>query len=297
MILLSWFDTPLWSHHGSNVTFLSIALAVCCVAIAIWASRTSQNALHQFGKMRSARERHLIYRLSQVTYYAVLSLGIIVAFSTLGFQFSHFTFLMGALGVGLGLGLQGIFNNFFSGIFLLFEHQLKPGDWIEIEGGIAGEIQDFNFRTTTLRSDTGKELFVPNASLIASQITRFRSGESNEICMKIPFFFPFHKGSFTTLAQEVLEKVPSKPLLSTRDRRAKFYFVRSELRGIWAELWVWMGRDEEKQGKEILSESILCMAEIIQERCVNMTCSPLSHTIVGGDELTEHTPLPEEEDC
>lgn len=156
MILLSWFDTPLWSHHGSNVTFLSIALAVCCVAIAIWASRTSQNALHQFGKMRSARERHLIYRLSQVTYYAVLSLGIIVAFSTLGFQFSHFTFLMGALGVGLGLGLQGIFNNFFSGIFLLFEHQLKPGDWIEIEGGIAGEIQDFNFRTTTLRSDTGK---------------------------------------------------------------------------------------------------------------------------------------------
>ena len=110
--------------------------------------------------------------ISTLLHYVVLILGFVFGAVALGFDANRFTLLAGAFGVGIGFGLQSIVNNFISGIILLTEQPVQVGDTIEM-GPIFGEVQRIGIRSSTVRSFQGAEIIVPNADLIAEQVTNW----------------------------------------------------------------------------------------------------------------------------
>jgi len=91
------------------------------------------------------------------------------ALSAAGVQLNKFTVLTGALGVGLGFGLQNVVNNFVSGLILLFERPIHVGDTVDV-GGLVGEVRRIGTRSSTIVTFQGAEVIVPNSNLISNQV-------------------------------------------------------------------------------------------------------------------------------
>ena len=114
----------------------------------------------------------LPYALSRLIKYAIVSVGFFVALLALGVNLNRVTVLGGALGIGVGFGLQNIVNNFVSGLILLFERPVRVGDAVQI-GDVQGEVRRIGIRATTVRAWEGAEVIVPNSQLVAERVTNW----------------------------------------------------------------------------------------------------------------------------
>jgi len=130
--------------------------------------------------------RGLPNAIATITHYVVLSLIFLLALAAGGVELSKFTLLTGALGVGLGFGLQNIVSNFVSGLILLFERPVRVGDLLEING-VSGEVTKIGFRASTLHAVDGSDLIIPNASLISEQVVNWTlSGTRRQVVLQVP---------------------------------------------------------------------------------------------------------------
>jgi len=114
-------------------------------------------------------QRGVPYAVSTVTYYILLLLVALAALSSAGVELNKFTVLTGALGVGLGFGLQNIVNNFVSGLILLFERPIHVGDTVDV-GGLVGIVRRIGARSSTVVTFQGAEVIVPNSNLLSNQV-------------------------------------------------------------------------------------------------------------------------------
>ena len=128
--------------------------------------------------------RGVPYAASTMVHYTVLLVGFFAAVAATGAPLSQFSFLAGAFGVGLGFGLQNIFNNFVSGVILLFERPIKVGDTIQI-GTDIGTVERIGIRASVVLLGNGAELIVPNGNLISNPVTNWTL-TNNERVIEIP---------------------------------------------------------------------------------------------------------------
>ncbi len=118
----------------------------------------------------------------------VYSAVTIIILKTLGVDMTTFAVLGGAVGVGIGFGLQKIASNFISGIILLFEKSIEVGDWIEIDNGaILGVVKHFGGRYTLIECFDGKEIMVPNEDFIINRVNNW-TYSNNRARIEIDFF-------------------------------------------------------------------------------------------------------------
>jgi small-conductance mechanosensitive channel len=108
----------------------------------------------------------------RISGYIFWTIGILVALRTVGISATALTVVFGALGIGIGFGLQNIFNNFLSGIILLFERPIQVGDVIEI-GTVWGTVREINVRATQVRTFDNADLIIPNADFISQSLTNW----------------------------------------------------------------------------------------------------------------------------
>jgi small-conductance mechanosensitive channel len=111
----------------------------------------------------------LPYAISASLHYAILLIGFLAAVDVLGYDLTKFTILAGAFGVGLGFGLQNIFNNFISGLILLFERPVKVGDVVQV-GDMSGVVRRIGIRASIVRTASGAEIIMPNGRLISDPV-------------------------------------------------------------------------------------------------------------------------------
>ena len=104
--------------------------------------------------------------------YAITTVGVVVILQTLGIDLSTFTVLAGAVGVGLGFGLQNVASNFVSGLIILFERPIKVGDRIEV-GGVSGEVSRIGARATMVVTPENIAVIVPNSQFISERVTNW----------------------------------------------------------------------------------------------------------------------------
>lgn len=110
--------------------------------------------------------------IARLVHYVVILLGFLIAISALGFEVTKITIVLSALGVGIGFGLQGVVNNFVSGLILLFERPVREGDYIEFSGNWA-EIKKIGLRATTVQTFDHADVIIPNADLVNNQVTNW----------------------------------------------------------------------------------------------------------------------------
>lgn len=110
--------------------------------------------------------------------YIILVIGFVIALQTVGIDLSTLTILAGALGVGIGFGLQNITNNFVSGIIILFERPIKVGDRIEV-GEIRGDVVRISMRSTEVVTNDNISIIVPNSEFISSTVINWSHIDRN----------------------------------------------------------------------------------------------------------------------
>lgn len=173
----------IWAFAGAiwnaSIHFGEVHVSIGNVAqlgIVIWGSlllsRCLRAVLEDDVMARAELPSGLPYAITTTTHYAVMLLGGWLALSAAGLDVTRFTVIAGALGVGIGFGMQTLVNNFICGLILLYERPIKVGDVIEVEG-VAGEIRRIGMRSSTVLTWTGAEVLVPNASLITSKVTNY----------------------------------------------------------------------------------------------------------------------------
>jgi small-conductance mechanosensitive channel len=145
---------------------------------------------------KGQRSRLLITRL------ILLILGFLVAVAASGLPVDKITVVLGALGVGIGLGLQSIVNNFVSGIILIFDRPLRIGDTVEI-GDKKGRVKEIGIRTSTLLTEEGAEVIMPNGDVLAHNIVNWTLSNNHA---RIAMSFSIERGPATdNLKQEIID--------------------------------------------------------------------------------------------
>ena len=114
----------------------------------------------------------LPYAVSTVLHYLILFVGFLLGVAALGLDLNKFTVLGGALGVGIGFGLQGVVNNFVCGLIVLFERPVRVGDSVQV-GDVWGDVRRIGIRATTLRTYEGAEVLIPNSMLVSERVTNW----------------------------------------------------------------------------------------------------------------------------
>ncbi len=138
--------------------------------------------------------------IGQLIRYFIIFFGFLLTFIILGFDFTKATIILSALGVGIGFGLQGIVNNFISGLVLLFERPLTEGDTIEI-GGTWAYIRKIGLRSTIVRTFDEADLIIPNADLINNQVTNWTLTD-RKVRLRVPVGVAY--GSDVSLVVETI---------------------------------------------------------------------------------------------
>jgi potassium-dependent mechanosensitive channel len=117
--------------------------------------------------------RGLPYAISSLLHYAILVAGFLLAIAAFGYDLTQFTILAGALGVGIGFGMQNIVNNFVSGLILLFERPVQVGDVIQLDDATVGTVTRIGTRAGVIRTPDGAAVIVPNGLLISGRVTNW----------------------------------------------------------------------------------------------------------------------------
>lgn len=130
-------------------------------------------------------ERGMQLSSTKLLQYFLILVGFLVALSLLGLDWSNLTILLSAFGIGIGFGLQGIVNNFVSGLILLFEQPLREGDTIEISGKERVHIKEIGLRATHVRTFDEADVIIPNADLVSTAVTNLTLG-NRQVRLSVP---------------------------------------------------------------------------------------------------------------
>lgn len=189
-----------------RVTLADLILAVVVVIMTAIAARNIPGLIEILLLQRLPLDSATRYAIATVSRYAIVLAGIIAVCSILGVSWRRAQWLVAALGVGLGFGLQEIFANFVSGLILLFERPIRVGDIITL-GDVTGTVTRIRIRATTVRDWDGKELIVPNKDLITGRLLNWTLSDStNRIVIRVGIAY----GSDVRLAQQLLLRVAAE---------------------------------------------------------------------------------------
>lgn len=142
------------------------------VMIAFWSASLVRLLLRDQLLTQVSLPRGVGHSIASLSYYAVLILGFLIALSAAGFKVGQLALMFGALGVGIGLGLQNIVSNFVAGLVLMFERPIQPGDIIDLPG-VSGRVRQIGMRATIISTFDGADVVVPNGTLVSNNLTNW----------------------------------------------------------------------------------------------------------------------------
>jgi small-conductance mechanosensitive channel len=139
--------------------------------------------------------------------FVIISTGFLLALSSAGIPLSTITVVLGAVGVGLGFGLQNIFNNLFSGLLIAFERPFKVGDVLSIPEGL-GKVKEIGLRSSIIFTNNGSEIVVPNGDLISNSFTNWTLSNSNtKLTIQVPVSRDTEIGAMKNILHESINGI------------------------------------------------------------------------------------------
>jgi len=232
---------------GMNLTIgglISAGVILLAAFAAHWLVTRSLRRLRE----RADRSRQAVYLLERLAGYAIIVVGIMSALSAAGLNLSSLAVFAGALGIGVGLGLQGVVKEFVSGLFLIFDRMVSVGDYIEIEDiGIRGAIMEIGPRATRVRTNDNVNVLVPNSRFIEQPVTNWTlKGDTRRIHVPFSVAYGSDKGQ---VRDAVLAAARASPftLPETDARKSQVWLVAFGDKGLSFELLVWPTREAVKR--------------------------------------------------
>lgn len=174
--ILQWLQTPLFSFGNNNINMLSLMLLVASPFVLLHIARWLRNFSYHwlFARVKDLGVRNSLSIFSQ---YVAALIGVLITLKIVGINLTSLAVFAGALGVGVGLGLQDIAKNFISGILLLIERPLRSGDWVAIDGS-EGTVKSIGMRAVTVVTFDNQEVIIPNGNAISNSFTNYTHSNS-----------------------------------------------------------------------------------------------------------------------
>jgi len=185
------------------VTLASVALALVVVAMTLIAARNVPGLLEMAVLQRLPLDRGTRFAITTLSRYLILVIGFVIAFGKIGIGWAKVQWLVAAMTVGLGFGLQEVFANFVSGLIILLERPMRVGDTVTV-GDVTGTVTRIQFRATTILDWDRKELVVPNKEFITGRLVNWTLSDT---LLRMVFPVGIAYGSDTALAEEALLRV------------------------------------------------------------------------------------------
>ena len=202
------FDQSLWNYSDTvngvqvtrPVTVGNLAIAIVIGAVTAVVVRNIGALLDIVLLQRLNLQTDATYALKVIARYTVTSVGVVVAFSVLGLRWDDVQWLVAALGVGLGFGLQEIVANFVCGLIVLTERPIRIGDVVTV-GTVSGKVSRIHARATVLVDFERKEVIIPNKAFITDRVTNWTlSDQTTRLLVKVGVAY----GSDVALVQRLL---------------------------------------------------------------------------------------------
>lgn len=222
------------------VTLANLLIALFGAVLAIVGARNIPALIELALLSRLQLDRGLRYAIATVTRYAVFLAGAVVALNNLGVEWSNVQWLVAAVSVGLGFGLQEIFGNFVSGLIVLFERPVRVGDQVTI-GGVTGIVARIEMRATTIVDLDRKELIVPNKELITGTLVNWTLADTM-VRLVIPLGVAY--GSDVAAVTRILLEVAKQSPMVLENPPPMAFFLRFGESSLDFELRVFLGHPD-----------------------------------------------------
>lgn len=173
---MEWLTRTLFSLGRTPISLLTLVDFLVVIVLVVGLARIARWILGSRLLRLAGIPYGLSYAVGQISYYVTLVIGTVIALQTSGIEMGSLTVVLGALGVGIGFGLQTVVNNFVSGLILLADRSVQVGDWIEVDG-IGGRVVRIGARSTSILTSDNITLIVPNADLMSRRIINWSHGD------------------------------------------------------------------------------------------------------------------------
>lgn len=182
------------------------------------------------------------YALSRIGRYIIWIIGVVIGLSYLGFNMASFAVIGGAIGVGVGFGLQNIVSNFVSGIIILIERIIKVNDFVDLQSGVMGKVVEINLRYTRITTTDSIDIIVPNSEFITGRVVNWTLGERTR---RLHISFGVAYGVNKSLVKEaaIAAALSVSGTLNSEGREPDVWLVNLGDSSLDFELVVWVGPD------------------------------------------------------
>lgn len=185
------FETALFKIGDNDISLGKILYLVFSFLILLLIAKRIKKLLIENILVKANMEQGLRTTIGTFTKFLIIIVGSVVIIQTAGIDLTALTFIAGALGVGIGFGLQNITDNFISGIIILFEKPIKVGDRIDV-GDVQGNVISISFRATQILTNDNISIIVPNSEFISNKVINWSHNDRN-IRFKIPVGVSYHE--------------------------------------------------------------------------------------------------------
>lgn len=182
----AFLDGIAFSMGRIRISMLAVIKAAALMAALLWiASRVSgllERRVQELPRLPPSL-RLLFGKLFKI---ALFSIAVLIALSSIGIDITALAVFTGAVGVGVGFGLQAVISNFIAGLILLLERSLKVGDFIELPSGVRGEVRDISIRNTVVTTNDNIDIIVPNSEFVNGTVTNWTFADAYRR-LRVPF--------------------------------------------------------------------------------------------------------------
>lgn len=228
---LAW-SAPL---PGIKLSLIQIFLLIAMLVAVFWLSSHTKRFLFNRVLANSGLNRSLQYALSQIISNVVLVVGIIVVLTNTGINLGALAVFAGAIGVGIGVGLQGLASNFISGLVILAERPIAIGDRVEV-GDKSGQVRRIGARSTVIVTNDNISIIVPNSKFIEESVTNWTYGDPR-VRFRVPVGVAY--GSDVKKVKELLIQVARAHPKALQDPAPNVFFEKFGESSLDFELVVW----------------------------------------------------------
>ena len=182
--IIQFLKAPVFTLADSQITLWTLVYLIILFMMLYYLTTKLHKIIVYKLLAKSKIELGVRVAVGSILRYVILTAGFFIILQTVGINLSSITILLGALGVGIGFGLQNVTNNFVSGLIILFERPIKVGDRIEV-GDVTGDVVNISMRATTIVTNDNISIIVPNSEFISSTVINWSHTDRN-----VRFNFP-----------------------------------------------------------------------------------------------------------
>ncbi len=242
-----WWKMPLFFIRDTPISLINLGGALFLIIATFVVAKWVRFSISRLGVFKRYISQAALYGLGRFAYYGVVALGLYLTLATLGVNLTGIAVVLGALSVGIGFGLQNVFNNLIAGVIVLVEKKARVGDQIQIDAKEMGTVIEINVRSTLIRTLDDRKVLIPNTTLVASQLTNWTLGQQAFYRLRIPFVVD--RDVDREQARTVALMVGNQVAFTCKEPRAEVWLTQVAPDGVAFELIVWIDLRQRAQVK------------------------------------------------